>query len=296
METVINTADTSAFFQIRRVLQYFAIFNFPLTSEEIFYFLPDNIGKADCKKALTGMEAAGAIIHFNNYFYIPTCSADCVQKRNEYAQQAKKLLPKARLAGRLIALFPFVRFVGISGSLSKGHAKPGTDFDFFIITAANTLWICRSILHLFKKITFLFGGQHWFCMNYFIDEHHLVLEERNMFTQIELATLIPLNNFNLYKYFLLKNDLPNVAKLDMKVPDKYFVKMFEKLRVGSNNSWWQSLNLMLMRLTDAKWKKKWKKKSFPDEEYELCFKTTAYVSKNHPKNYQKRVLEIIEKT
>jgi hypothetical protein len=50
------------------------------------------------------------------------------------------------------------------------------------------------------------------------------------------------------------------------------------------------LNRLLMLLTDRKWRKKWAMKGFPAEDYDLAFKTTLHISKNHPANYQKRIL------
>src|SRR5690606_39126981 len=106
---------------------------------------------------------------------------------------------------KFIYLFPFVAFVGISGSLSKGFAAADGDFDFFIITSANRLWICRTLLHLFKKLSFLAGAQHRFCMNYFIDISHAAIEERNRYTAIELSSLIPVCGLKVYQHFLSQN-------------------------------------------------------------------------------------------
>ena len=46
------------------------------------------------------------------------------------------------------------------------------------------------------------------------------------------------------------------------------------------------LNKKLMSLTDIKWRKKWSRKNYPMEDYNIAFKTTLHVSKNHPANHQ----------
>src|SRR5690606_36687941 len=103
---------------------------------------------------------------------------------------------------------------------SKGIAQPHSDIDFFIITAEDRLWICRTLLHVFKKLSFLFGSQHAFCMNYFLDESHLILEEKNRFTATELMTLIPLYGHPTYQNLILRNQcwiqlhLPNQSLKD----------------------------------------------------------------------------------
>ena len=53
------------------------------------------------------------------------------------------------------------------------------------------------------------------------------------------------------------------------------------------------LNSALMKLTDSKWRRKWARKGYPAEDYELAFKTKLYVSKNHPANYQKKILKAL---
>ena len=84
--------------------------------------------------------------------------------------------------------FPFVRGVFISGSLSKRCAAEKEDVDYFIVTSANRLWIARTIMHLYKKLTYLRGRQDRYCMNYFIDEEALEIKEKNIFTAVEMIT------------------------------------------------------------------------------------------------------------
>ncbi|MCD6064284.1 MAG: hypothetical protein K0R82_2195, partial [Flavipsychrobacter sp.] len=50
------------------------------------------------------------------------------------------------------------------------------------------------------------------------------------------------------------------------------------------------LNKGLMTITDTWWRYKWQRKNYPMEDYDLAMKTRWYVSKNHPANYQKKVL------
>src|SRR5690606_3777846 len=99
---------------------------------------------------------------------------------------ANKFSDIARKKAKLISQFPFVRGVMASGSLSKGYADEKSDIDFFIITIPNRLWIARTLLVLYKRI-FLLNSHKFFCVNYFVDEKHLGIEEKNLFTATELA-------------------------------------------------------------------------------------------------------------
>ncbi len=105
---------------------------------------------------------------------------------------------------KLISRFPFVRAVLASGSLSKGYMDEKSDIDFFIITAPHRLWIARTLLVLYKRL-FLGGSHKHFCVNYFVDEDHLEIEEKNLFTATELATVLPLYGAEQYKSLIKTN-------------------------------------------------------------------------------------------
>lgn len=275
------------------LLRYFNIFRHPLRLEEIFKFSGKKETEPELKQYLNELVAAGTITQIGDY-YLCENNRQFIEKRERGERYANQLLPKARKAAKFISLFPFVKFVGISGSLSKGYADERTDFDFFIITAANTLWICRTLLHLTKKMSYLIGKQHWMCMNYFIDEQRLELEEKNIFTQIELSTLIPVYNHDMYRSLLLsnKNNLPNLEHLGLNLDEEEDDS--QPLFKREKNTWWRPLNIWLMKLTDMKWRRKWQKKGYPIADYPLAFKTTPYISKNHPKNYQKTILKQLQ--
>ncbi|HYC28866.1 MAG TPA: hypothetical protein VEB42_08620 [Chitinophagaceae bacterium] len=220
-----------------------------------------------------------------------------VQRRLDANILAGSRIRKAISTGKLIACFPFVRFVGISGSLSKGYADEKSDFDFFIITSADRLWICRTLLHLFKKATFLVRRQDQFCMNYFLDISRLQLEEQNIYTAIELASLIPVSGPAVYTSLQTANDawikelLPNGYKPFFRNNEATeinpMVKSLAEALLRPLAPW---MNSWLMKLTDKIWRRKWRKRNYPVDDYNLAFKTTLYHSKNHPGNHQKKIL------
>jgi hypothetical protein len=282
------------------VLQYFAIFQYPLKTEEIHAYCPEASSQADVNHALNELVMERHIYRYNE-FYSPSAEIQQqVSRRVRGNILATLLQPSALKVGRFIYKFPFVRFVGISGSLSKGYAQHDSDFDYFIVTAPNRLWICRTLLHLFKKTTFLFGQQHKFCMNYFLDEGHPELEEKNRYTAIEMASMIPVKGNAEYERLMECNEwltgfLPNIRKSNsfISAPDKSILKgavesVLELFFPGT-------FNKKLMQLTDKRWRKKWARKNFPANDYELAFKTRLYVSKNHPHNHQKKILTHLSK-
>ena len=285
-------------------LHYYSIFNYPLLFDEIHKNLPLLCTKISLRDAVEQLLYEGKITFYQSYYSVRQDIEKLVDRRREgnaIAQQKKK---GAINAGEIISSFPFVEFVGISGSISKNYAEKNSDYDFFIITSKNRLWICRTLLHLFKKCTFLLGRQHNFCMNYFIDTEVLELEEKNQYTAIELFSLIPINNYNLYTKLMYTNRwlfkyLPNQESIykNIKGNKKSILKFAVEAVI--NKLFPEQLNKKLMDITDKRWRKKWNAFNYPCEDYNHAFKTRINISKNHPANHQKRVLmhlKNIEKT
>lgn len=188
-----------------RVLLYFDIFHYPLSVDEIYAFLPSN---STSREQILGAGRAGplaeVLTHDGKYFFLRTSDNSCVVERERNERRARRRRFIARLMAKLISQFPFVRGVFVSGELSKGVASKKSDIDFVIITAENRLWISRTLLILFKKLI-LFNSKKYFCLNYFVTEDHLTYHLRNFYSAIEIATLKPLVNPELFQRYVRVN-------------------------------------------------------------------------------------------
>lgn len=286
--------------EVIKTLHYYAAFKHPLKIEELHYNSTQKCSIQEMQTVVDRLLEKKEIFCSDGYYSTAENINEQISRREKGETGAQKAFPSAKRYGRFIFLFPYVRFVGISGSLSKGYFDKKSDFDFFIISSRNRLWICRSILHFFKKMSFLLGLQHKFCMNYFVDEDYREIEEKNLYTAIELSSLCPIAGesqfYKLMKENLWRKDfLPN-NYLAFFFTDKIDNPVFfpKKVMEFLLNPFGDFLNQYLMELTDKKWREKWKKKNYPMEEYELAFKTTLHHSKNHPANYQKKMLQRLE--
>jgi hypothetical protein len=180
---------------ILNVIAYFDIFNYPLAIEDILYFLDTESEEYPVRKELDALIDDGCLFRTGPFYSLQN-DPTLADKRNRSRQRADALIPIAERGARLLFQFPFVRGVFISGSLSKRCAEDKEDVDYFIVTSANRLWIARTMMHLFKKLTYLRGHQHRYCMNYYVDEEALEIREKNIFTATELITLIPAGGAN----------------------------------------------------------------------------------------------------
>ncbi|HEV2355941.1 MAG TPA: hypothetical protein VGR89_16945 [Puia sp.] len=190
---------------ILKVIAYFDLFSYPLAMEDILYFLDTDTDEHAVRRETANLVHDGCLFRTGNYYSLrddPTLA----EKRNRGQLHADEMFPIARKGARLLYQFPFVRGVFISGSLSKRCADDKADIDYFILTAAGRLWIARTLMHLFKKLSYLRGHQHRYCMNYYVDEDAMEIREKNIFTATELLTLIPASGEGSIASFFLANE------------------------------------------------------------------------------------------
>jgi len=282
---------------ILRVLVYFDIFQYPLTKNEIRRFLERPFSEATIDQSLQQM-IADHTIFLHGGFYSLQYNPLLTIKRKKGNRRAEKLLPKAYSIGRFLFHFPFVRAIGISGSLSKNFADEKADVDFFIITKANRLWMARSIMHLFKKITFLTGHQHYFCMNYYIDEDALLIKEQNIFTAVEVATLIPVAGKDVLENFFITNSWGDqffpgkqIQLPVHKEPATWIKKAIECLfdsRLGDHLDKW------LFKITTKRWHQKGEKGMRNKNGHTMQLITGRHFSRSNPGSFQEKVLSLYE--
>ena len=280
---------------VLKTLLYFDIFNYPLKSNEVFRFLGMNsIAEGDVTQSLNSLVERKLISNFQEFYGLAS-DESFVQRRIKGNEKAKGYLPVAHRKALLIAKFPFVRAVLASGSLSKDYMDEKSDLDFFIITADQRLWIARTLLVMYKRI-FLRNSHKHFCVNYFIDETHLEIEEKNQFTATELATVIPLYNPEAYQQLLsanpwLKKFFPNFQPrvTEHTTPQKH--GLLKKFTETFLNLFSKPLEKFFMRLTLSRLKRIYGK-HYSNEDFSTAFKTKKYTSKNHPKHFQRKVIDL----
>lgn len=292
LETPRIRAHTSLQIKLVEVLAYFDIFNFPVTENEICNLL-----------GLSSLEFLQEIIPllnqktcFCHQDYYSACMQvdELVTLRKQREVLAKDYFKQLKKYSRIISCFPFVRGVAVSGSLSKGVMQKDGDIDFFVVTAPGKLWLCRSLLILYKKIMLL-NSHKYFCLNYFIDTNNLTIIDKNIFTATEIFYLLPVYSENNTMTDFFKSNgwaLSYFEENTDRVSDYYVEnnsrvkKILEKI---FSNSIGSRLEKMLHRLTLRKWLQKFG--HFDREKFELTMRSTDGVSKHHPRDFQSKVLK-----
>ncbi|HEX5151431.1 MAG TPA: nucleotidyltransferase domain-containing protein [Parafilimonas sp.] len=198
---------------ILKTVSYFDVFSYPLTFNEIIFFLDQPAEEKDLNMALDYLVETESLFQLDNFYSIRN-EPNIAHRRRQGNMLAVKHIKKAKAVAKFLSWFPYIKGIAISGSLSKNFADENSDLDFFIITAANRLWIVRILYSVLFKMATAARVKNWFCLNYFIDEDKLEIGEQNMFTAVEVATLIPLKGGVVFKDFFGHNNwvyqyLPN---------------------------------------------------------------------------------------
>ncbi|MCI5055697.1 MAG: hypothetical protein MRY83_06290 [Flavobacteriales bacterium] len=284
--------------EILKVIFYFDIFKHPLKIDEI----AENIGIKNVlpevlKVQIESLKAEG-IISERNGFIFTKGKENTVEDRVSKEERAKTYLLKAKRMSRIIASFPFVRCVFISGSLSKMTMEKDGDIDYFIITSKGRMWLAKTLLILFKK-TALLNSKKYFCVNFFLSDDNLHIKNRNHFTATEITYLIPTYNLQLAGDFLDANKwttdfYPNFRKRDIDlVVRPYFVWMKGFIEFLFKGVLGKKLEEACHNLHVRHKRKKFKKLS--KERFNHQFKSEKNISNHFPVDYQKIVLEGLEK-
>lgn len=177
---------------------YFAIFKHPLTKEEAKNFCQYKTNNIDSDLELLVQKK---LLYKIDDYYLPYNHESWVKRRIKGNLKAVEKMEKARKMSKILSQFPFVRSVMISGSLAKGYMDETSDIDFFVIMKPGNIAISKAMIGLFRR----FFAKKSLCVNYMISEDNLYISKHNIYTAVEMATLIPLIDSGLFTTFIKKN-------------------------------------------------------------------------------------------
>ena len=280
---------------ILKVLLYFDVFRFPLTVSEIYHFLPSNsITPSDVATALLAPSLQEKVESKNGYFFLTASTGSYADERQEKERRAARLLKIARVMGKLIRIFPYVRGVFLSGELSKGIVSEKGDIDFVVVTQEGRLLITMTLLIMFKKV-FLLYRKRFFCLNHFVSEHHLQVQIRNIYSATEVATLMPLENDMMFSRYMLSNLWITQFFPNWKIDER----LLRSDRRGTSVVRNTFEEMMPDRIADrldrwlmAQWQRLWRTRyaNLSDEERNRKYHCSEYLSTAYGEDYQDTIL------
>ncbi len=264
---------------------YYDIFRHPLTLAELARLVGRPVD--DTVAALT---EAGAVEREGAFVCRPGQRSH-VRGRQERAREAERLWSDAQLAAGTLARFPFVRGIFVTGGLSKQSAQVGGDVDFLLLIEPGWVWTTKSALQVLRR-GLPERTRNLFCTNYLLDVDHLLVDDRNLFTAMELATAVPLYGPEACARFLEEN-----AWAEAYVPGyAWNLDRARHARTLHTPTWAERLAVPLRPLVEresmALWTRFWDKKYhwLPATTRSQRFKRRPEIATNHLHDFQDYVL------
>ncbi|OGC68943.1 hypothetical protein A2415_04040 [candidate division WWE3 bacterium RIFOXYC1_FULL_39_7] len=197
---------------IRTTLAYRSIFKYPLSFYQLTTFLiSDRSFKYDFfKNELQKMAKKGYIQTKGGKYYLNSIKPVSweVRKKN-----AETLLENNQHIFEMLKIVPWIKFLGVTGSVAAFNADKTSDIDIFIISAKNRLWLTRGFTAILLKIAKTYvrvdAEPGKLCPNLFVDESALEWpkEKQTVYTAHEIALIHPIfQRENTYFKFLAAND------------------------------------------------------------------------------------------
>lgn len=208
-------------------LHYHNAFDYPLRASEL--------GKWEAGPILGKKGLSERVVTFKNGYFFLDGRLELVAKRELQAELSRQKQKIAQRAAWVLGRIPFIKMVGITGSLAMQAARADDDIDLIIITAKDTLWLTRPWAYLLLALAGLkvrHAGQgeakDRLCLNIWLDETQLAWDklERNVYTAHEIAQIVPLlNKDQTFEKFLFANRWareywPRAIKIQNTLPAK----------------------------------------------------------------------------
>lgn len=191
-------------------IAYADVFDYPLTREEVLYWLP-----VYCRNKRVHPPKGISVVHTTaGEYWTFQERTRCVKKREERQRQS---LEKWTLVHRVVSSLswiPTVTLIGITGGVSMNNASVDDDIDVCIVARAGSVWITRFFATLLLDCLGIRRKPHQqevknvFCLNMFLSEDGLCVPRQfqDLFSAHEVLQMVPVfDRGGIYGEFLWQN-------------------------------------------------------------------------------------------
>lgn len=203
---------------ITATVTYYDVMDFPLTAFEIWKhlleydrehpMLTESVTLYEVWDVLHSEQLVQKISEQNGFYFLKGREALCAERIERDKLSVQKLKRMGRLV-RLLTYVPYLRMIGVTGSLSMKHGGRGSDWDMFVVLRSGKIWIGRTLL---TAVLQLIGKRRHgkkinnrACLNYFVTDDHLDIDTKDLYSAHEYRFLIPMFSFGMFQIFELKN-------------------------------------------------------------------------------------------
>ncbi len=206
---------------IAKVIVFFDLFDYPLSSYEIWQYLDISADLSEIKDILDA--GISGIESENGFYFLVSRREIILERQRRYHFSANKF----RLANRAVKLFrliPYVEMVAVSNIIGSHNLRDGSDIDLFIVTSPRRLWLtrlfCAGVAKILGWRPTRETKRNRICLSFYassnaLDLSALRLGEEDIYFNYWLAGLVPIYDQNqIYHHLIeengwLQRSLPN---------------------------------------------------------------------------------------
>lgn len=202
---------------ILETVAYADVFDYPLTEFEVWKFLLSSDGEGEKMKSVSFREIREALegnfvrrrLGRSRGFVFLRGRENLISLRMKRQKIADRNIKGVRRIASILRFFPFVRMVGLTGSLAMKNADRGSDWDFFIVLRSGYIWTGRAavtaLLHLLRLRRHGDKVARRACLNFWVTTHSLEIRLKDIFSSQEYFLLIPLFGERVFAKFQRSN-------------------------------------------------------------------------------------------
>lgn len=218
---------------ILSTIAYFDVFDYPLTSVELWKWLYIDPGQKnlrteeqirifDIKNILEHSDFLKQKVDSKYGFYFLKGREEIVELRRERYSLAERKFKKVIKIIKILQLVPYIKMIAICNTLSYSNCRDEGDIDLFIVCEKNHLWKTRFLVSGFLQFFHLrptkSETRDKICASFFLSEENLSIKNLSIGDDIYLkywiTQIFPVYDEGVYYKFLLantwvKDSLPN---------------------------------------------------------------------------------------
>lgn len=192
---------------IIKTVCYYDVFDFPLTSEEIWRWLyVEGISglKRDLNAVIEALEMSRflkEVLGYDEGYYFLKGRREIVETRRERREISKKKMEIAKYVASYLRMSPFLKYVAVCNNLAFGNARKESDIDLLIVIEPGFLWESRffvtMLVHLLGRRRYKNKIKDRICLSFFVttdalDFQPLLLPGEDPYFNFWISQLRPL--------------------------------------------------------------------------------------------------------
>lgn len=299
-------------------VNYRDVFNAPVSKDSLRLWvgMNDNLEQISVfELSISELIEESLIVEKEGFIAVASKEHILLNQKKKF-ELANKILSRSERFLYFFGKLPFIRYVGISGSVAANNPTVDkdqhVDLDLFVICSDNTLWIFFLFERALTNLIRVLKGNHFYCFNYVTEESFLEVYNKNFYTATEVFNLKTVMDKGVYDIFINKNEwcqifYPNILILEsserkvivpfllklLKPLNYVFFIVFCLLRGIKKGS--LSMAFEFVSKFDPKQKCNLKRISNPNGGYQekICERFNKLFRSNFPNYYSEKIIKIL---